>query len=59
MGIVVEEADETIFWLELMGETEILPATRLSDITDEANQLLRIFTASKRTAEQHRRSTKS
>ena len=30
--IVIEEADETMFWLELLGETQIIKATLLQDI---------------------------
>jgi hypothetical protein len=54
MGIVVEETDETIFWLELMSDTEIVAAKRLTGLINEADQLLRIFTASKKTADRHR-----
>ena len=31
MGIVEEEADETLFWMELLGEGELLPIDRLTD----------------------------
>ena len=54
LGIVTEEADETIFWLELLSDTEIMPASRLVGLTKEANELLAIFRASKKTAERHR-----
>jgi len=27
---VVEEADETVFWLELLADTEVVPAEKLS-----------------------------
>ncbi len=50
IGIVVEEVDETIFWLELLGETNIVPKRRMSDLIDEAKELLAIFAASLRTA---------
>lgn len=50
MGIVVEEADETVFWLEMIIETEIMAATKLQDLIKEANELLAIFAASQRTA---------
>jgi four helix bundle protein len=49
MGIVVEEIDETIFWLELLVGAEIVPQTKMRNITDEANQLLAIFAASQKT----------
>lgn len=50
LGVVVEEIDETIFWLELIAEAEILPATRLKDVQAEATELFRIFLRSQLTA---------
>jgi four helix bundle protein len=50
MGIVVEEADETVFWIECLIESEIVSASLLKDLLSEANELLRIFSASQRTA---------
>jgi hypothetical protein len=50
MGTVVEEADETVFWLELLIEAEILSPESVRDVLDEANQLLAIFAASRHTA---------
>jgi four helix bundle protein len=50
LGIVVEEADETIFWLELMSETGIVRTERVEDLLKEANELLAIFGASLRTS---------
>lgn len=52
MGVVVEETDETLFWLEIMAETEIIPAERLAALSTEAGELLRIFSASRKTAAQ-------
>jgi four helix bundle protein len=50
LGTVVEEADETVFWLELIEETGILPAAELSAMRRESEELLSIFSASLRTA---------
>ncbi|MGB9071808.1 MAG: four helix bundle protein [Terriglobales bacterium] len=50
MGIVVEEADEAVFWLELMGETGIIRPERTQNLLDEANELVAIFGASLRTS---------
>lgn len=49
LGIVIEEADETVFWLELLAESGIVKASRLRDLLDEANQLLALFAVSWRT----------
>ena len=51
LGIVIEEGDETIFWLEMLVDTGLVPFKRMAGLLDEANQLVAIFTASKRTAE--------
>jgi four helix bundle protein len=52
MGIVLEEADETVFWLELLNETDVLRPERTMDLLKEPNQLLAIFGASLRTSKQ-------
>jgi four helix bundle protein len=50
IGIVVEEADETVFWLEMLSDCDIVPARRLGDLLKEAHELSALFTASQRTA---------
>jgi four helix bundle protein len=49
LGIVIEETDETVLWLEFLSESGIVKASRLEDLLDEANQLLALFAASWRT----------
>jgi hypothetical protein len=56
MSVVVEEADETAFWLELLIETSIIPEVRLRALLTEASELLAIFAASLWTARQKRKS---
>jgi len=50
LGVVVEEADETVFWLEMLGDSGIVPANKMRKMLDEANQLMLIFAASRKTA---------
>ena len=50
LGIVEEEADESLFWLELLSETGIVAAERVAALQKEANELLSIVVASIRTA---------
>ena len=50
LGVVIEEADETVFWLELLSDSGLIKRNKLESILDEANQLLAIFAASRRTA---------
>src|SRR5438045_7991591 len=49
LGIVVEEADETVFWLELLADAGLISRSLLSEVADEARQLLAIFAASQLT----------
>jgi len=51
--IVLEEADETEFWIDLARRAELLPVTRVAGLQDEAGQLIRIFSATRRTAKNH------
>jgi four helix bundle protein len=50
MGVVLEEADETVFWLELLTETGVLRPDRTQELLSESNELLAIFGASLRTS---------
>jgi four helix bundle protein len=50
IAIVEEECDETLFWLELIAEANMLKNERLHDIVKEADELTAIFTASGKTA---------
>jgi four helix bundle protein len=50
LGIVLEEADESLYWMELIVETEIMPGHRLEPLMAEANELVSIFVASLNTA---------
>ena len=49
IGVVVEEADESVFWLELLVESGMFAKPRLDDLVAEANELVSIFVASQKT----------
>ena len=50
IGIVVEEADETEFWLEMIVEGRVMSRDRVSPLLKEAGELVAIFAASQVTA---------
>jgi len=52
--IVLEEADETGFWIELTERAGLLHSKRLKALQDEAEQLTRIFNATRTTARNHK-----
>src|SRR5687767_195630 len=50
MGTVEEEADETIYWMELLIETQIVRRARIADLLNEAAEILSIVVTSIKTA---------
>jgi len=52
LGVVEEEADETLFWLEMLVETGTVSGEKMAGLIDEANQLTAIFVASRKTSKQ-------
>jgi four helix bundle protein len=50
LGIALEEADESLYWMELLVETEIMPQERMQPLMTEASELVSIFVASLNTA---------
>jgi len=51
---IVEEADETLFWLELLEESQPVGAAKLTAAKQEANELIAITVASIKTARRNR-----
>ena len=54
MGIVEEEADESIYWMELLIESGLVKQNLLDDLLSEADQLLAMVVASINTAKQNK-----
>ncbi len=50
MGIVEEEADETLYWMELLVETGLIEKESLKELMEEAHQILAMTVASIKTA---------
>src|SRR6202162_336168 len=50
LGVVAEEADESLYWLELIRDGNLLPANKLNELLTEADELTAIFTAGRRTS---------
>jgi four helix bundle protein len=56
LGIVAEEADESVYWLELISEGKLLPSQKIGDLLTEANELTAIFTSARRTSSRNQTS---
>lgn len=57
--IVEEEADESIYWLELIEESGLVNSISIAALKKEANELTAIFTAIGKTAKAKQRINKS
>jgi four helix bundle protein len=49
LGVVVEETDETIFWMELLISAGTMTEPKLRSLMSEGRELLNIFAAARKT----------
>jgi four helix bundle protein len=56
IGVVEEEADESAFWMELIIEGGLLPASKVEALLKEANELVAIMASSRISAKQGKQS---
>ena len=54
MGTVEEEADESMYWMELIMETKLLKESRISDLYQEADEILAMVVTSIKTARRNK-----
>jgi four helix bundle protein len=59
LGVVIEEGDESAFWLEVTIESGLLSERRLGPLLKEADELVAIMTAARKTAERRAARPKS
>ena len=50
LGVAEEEADESVFWLEMVVDTQLLDHKRVDSLLKEANELVAILVASRKSA---------
>ncbi|XZE33433.1 four helix bundle protein [Pirellulaceae bacterium SH501] len=50
LGVVIEETDESSYWMELIIEGRLLPDARVSDLLNESEQITAIMVASRKSA---------
>ena len=54
LGTVEEEADETLFWLEMIEQAGLVPADDLRSLQQEADELIAIVVSSINTARRNK-----
>ncbi|GAA4442386.1 four helix bundle protein [Pontibacter saemangeumensis] len=59
IGIVLEESDESLFWLEVLEEAGIVPAKRLTQLKQEANELTAILTTIRKSSQKKKQLSNS
>jgi four helix bundle protein len=59
MAIVEEEADEVIYWLDLLVESGLLQQRQITDLLSEADQIVAMTVASIKTARRNKATTTS
>ncbi len=52
LGITVREADETLYWLEMLSESDTIGPERLHDLIRECDEIIAILTATIKTAKE-------
>jgi len=59
LAIVEEEADESLYWMELLIEAELISSTRLTDLMQETDEITALIVASIKTLRQRNGTAKS
>jgi four helix bundle protein len=54
INVVLEETDETLFWLELLVEAQLVDSRATANLSAECDELLKILSASLATAKANR-----
>ena len=55
LEVAIQELDETMYWIELLVDAEIVAPDRLGALLEEANELLAILVSSVRTLKRRKR----
>jgi len=59
LSIVEEEADETLYWLELLVEADLVPEARLRELMQETDEITAMIVSSIKTLRKRRRRERS
>ena len=49
ISIVVEEADESVFWMEVMIEADIISSEKIKKLMGEGNEILKVAASARKT----------
>jgi four helix bundle protein len=49
ISIVVEEADESVFWMEVLIEADVIKQSDIITLMNEANEILKVTSSARKT----------
>jgi len=58
LSIVVEEADESIFWMEVLVEAEVVKQNEISTLMNEANEILKVVSTARKSVSDNKKDNK-
>ncbi|WP_138477778.1 four helix bundle protein [Dyadobacter bucti] len=50
LSITIEEADESLFWIEIISESGLLPLEKLKSLMQEAEEIIKILSKARKSA---------
>lgn len=48
LSITIEEADESLFWMEILAESKIIPINRLENMMQEATEIIKVLSKARK-----------
>ncbi|MFD0751385.1 four helix bundle protein [Mucilaginibacter calamicampi] len=55
ISIVVEEADESVFWMEVMIEANIIASEKIERLMGEGNEILKVAASARKTVSENKK----
>jgi four helix bundle protein len=55
LSIVVEEADESIFWMEVLVEAEVIKQNEINTLMNEANEILKVVSTARKSVSENKK----
>jgi four helix bundle protein len=49
LSITIEEADETLFWIEILIESEIFSEAKMNDLVNELTEIIKVLSKARKT----------
>jgi four helix bundle protein len=54
LSTVVEEADESVFWMEILVEADIINQNEVKSLMSEGNEILKVISSARKTVSKNK-----